>query len=238
MMVNKKSNYISASERIDAIVDEGQFQSLKYSFKSTDRLNFPNYAKKLAQEQAGDSTKEAVVSGIGRIGGFNCVLLVFDPTFFVGSVNTTVGDIIKLTIKQALQSDLPLVTITASAGARMQEGIFSLIEFSSILFEWAKLQAAKVPTINILTDPTLGGVSASFAFAADYQFAQTESTIGFAGKRVIQSASVDKNEQQPIQDSELLYQNGQFDGLLAPDEIRPTLIQLLSLHSQYEVQGG
>lgn len=226
------SKYMAAIDRINSIVDSDTFQPFDISIESQDHLNFPGYQEKLNQEQNQDVSKEAVIAGMGMIGGYSAVLLVFDPTFFIGSVNTTVGEIIKQTIKEALDKQLPLITFTASAGARMQEGIFSLFEFSSILFDWAKLEAANIPTINILTNPTLGGVSASFAFAADYQFAEVGATIGFAGKRVIQNASVDKNGEQPTQDSQLLYQNGQFDQLLETNQIKSTLIQILRLHSK------
>ena len=221
------NKYISAIDRIDSIVDPSSFNQLESQFKTQDNLNFPGYKDKLGQTE-----NEAVISGTATIGGYKCTLIVFDPTFFIGSVNTTVGEKIKSAIQHALQNKLPLITITASAGARMQEGIFSLFEFSSILFDWAKLEAANILTINILTNPTLGGVSASFAFAADYQYAEVGATIGFAGKRVIQNASVDKNGEQPTQDSQLLFNNGQFDDLLEPTAIKPTLIQLLSLHSE------
>jgi acetyl-CoA carboxylase carboxyl transferase subunit beta len=219
---------ISATGQIFNIVDEGQMSFFDFPINTYDRLEFPGYSEKISQIQNGAYNREALLSGVGQVGGINVVIMALDPEFMVGTVNTAVGEMIKSTIVEALDRRLPLVTITASAGARMQEGIFSLIEFSSILYLWDQLSMAKIPTINILGDPTFGGVSASFGFLADYVYAIKGAQIGFAGKRVI--SQIEDNDDTDFQTAEGLFNHGQVDGLLSVDNIRQKVIDIVKLH--------
>jgi acetyl-CoA carboxylase carboxyl transferase subunit beta len=221
---------ISARERIASIVDEGSFEEREGGLRSKDPLSFKDtkrYSDRLKAARAKSSMEEAVITGTARIGGYPVALAVFEFAFLGGSMASVVGEKLTRTIELALQKRVPLLIVSASGGARMQEGILSLMQMAKTSAALARLAAERVPYISLLTDPTTGGVTASFAMLGDLILAEPRALIGFAGPRVIAETI-----RQPLPDgfqrSEFLLEHGQLDLVVERRELRATLRRILA----------
>ncbi|MFD0898577.1 acetyl-CoA carboxylase carboxyltransferase subunit beta [Loigolactobacillus binensis] len=219
---------LSATRRIQQLSEK--FQPLP-ELTAAPPFAFPGYQKKLAQAQQQTGASEAFTAGTATLSDQAFVLGVMDSHFMMGTLNTIVGARLRQAITAAQQQQLPLVLVIASGGARMQEGILSLLQMNTVLAAYDALNAAGNFTLNILTDPTMGGVTASFAFAADAVIAEAGATIGFAGRRVIEETS---REPLPpdFQKAASLFEHGQLDAVVARPDLAATLTQLLRLHQR------
>ncbi len=234
---------ITPRERIAYITDEGSFRELDGELMSRDLLDFPGYDQKLRNARLSSREKDAVVCGTAAIGGYHCALFVMDPNFMMGSMGTIVGEKITRLFESALEAGLPVVGFTVSGGARMQEGILSLMQMAKTSAAVRRHSDSGLFYLTVLTDPTLGGVTASFAMDGDVIMAEPGATIGFAGPRVIEQ-TIRKKLPQGFQTAEFLLDHG-FVDLIAPRlEQKETIAGLLRLHqpgsmiSQYERAGG
>lgn len=220
---------LTAKQRIKQLTSADHFTSLPELNEKPAPFAFPGYQQKLAQAREKTGLSEALVAGKAQLNGNPFVLGVMDSHFMMGTLNVAVGARLRQAIETAKQLKLPLVLVIASGGARMQEGILSLLQMNTVLAAYDALNAAGLFTLNILTDPTMGGVSASFAFAADIVLAEAGATIGFAGKRVIEATS---HETLPadFQTADSLYQQGQLDAVVQRPDLAAVVSQLLRLH--------
>jgi acetyl-CoA carboxylase carboxyl transferase subunit beta len=221
---------ITVEERIGLVLDEGSFQEWDTELSPTDPLGFRDTQKyrdrlKTAQEQTG--RRDAMVSGVGAIEGRPVALCVFHYGFMGGSMGSVVGERIFRAAERAAGSRIPLIVITASGGARMQEGILSLMQMAKTAAALGRLQQAHVPYVSILTDPTYGGVTASVATLGDVILAEPKALIGFAGPRVIEQTI--KQQLPPgFQRAEFLLEHGMVDRIVERKKMKQTLATLLS----------
>lgn len=221
---------ITVEERIGLVLDEGSFQEWDAELSPTDPLGFRDTQKyrdrlKTAQDQTG--RRDAMVSGAGTIDGRSVALCVFHYGFMGGSMGSVVGERIFRAAERAAGSRTPLIVITASGGARMQEGILSLMQMAKTAAALGRLQQARVPYISILTDPTYGGVTASVATLGDVILAEPKALIGFAGPRVIEQTI--KQQLPPgFQRAEFLLEHGMVDRIVERKKMKQTLATLLA----------
>ena len=201
--------------------------------KSRDVLSFPGYDQKLRNAKLASREKEGVVCGAARIGGEPCALFVMDPNFMMGSMGTVVGEKIARLFEYAAQHSLPVVGYTVSGGARMQEGILSLMQMAKVSAALLRHSQAGNLYLTVLTDPTTGGVTASFAMDGDIILAEPGATIGFAGARVIEQ-TIRKKLPQGFQKAEFLLEHGFVDLIVPRGEQRETIARLLRLHRREE----
>jgi len=220
---------MSAKERICIICDENSFIEFNADMVSADPLNFPGYKEKLAAAQEKSGLNEAVVTGEAHIDGHEVVLAVMDPNFIMGSMGSVVGEKITLAIEKAIKTKKTLIIFTASGGARMQEGMLSLMQMAKTAAALAKLHEKGILYISVLTDPTTGGVTASFAFLGDIILAEPEALIGFAGPRVIEQ-TINQKLPQGFQRSEFMQQHGFIDMIVPRKELKIKIANILSLH--------
>ncbi len=220
-----------AYKRIEMIVDSGSFIEIEREAKSKDPIEFPGYKNKILDEQSKSKSKEGVVIGKATIKGVRTALAVMDSYFMMGSMGTVVGEKIVIITEFATLNQLPLIIFCASGGARMQEGIHSLLQMSRTTIALARHSEKKLLHINVLTHPTTGGVTASFAMQGDITIAEPNALIGFAGPRVIQQTT---SEELPegFQRAESLLENGILDRIVDRKDLRDTLADLLALHSK------
>ena len=216
--------------RLSLVLDHGSFRELDADLDPQDVLNFPGYGEKLAAAQNKTGLHEAAVTAVGRIGGVACVAAVLDSRFFMGSMSTAVGEKITRAIEYAASKKLPLVIFSASGGARMQEGIFSLMQMAKTSAAIERFSAKGGLYISVLTHPTTGGVTASFASLGDIMLAEPGALIGFAGPRVIEQ-TIGERLPEGFQRSEFQLEHGFVDKVVPRSELRATLIQLLQLHA-------
>ncbi len=221
---------VPARGRIEMIADDDSFKEISKSKTSSNPLNFPEYDQKLKQAKRSSGINEAIVCGTCRIGGYKCGLGVMDSYFMMGSMGQIVGGKITDLAEVCLKGNLPLIIFCASGGARMQEGVLSLLQMSRTTAAMNKLHDAGLLYVTVLTNPTTGGVTASFAMQADIILAEPKALIGFAGPRVIQQTVKDDLPEE-FQTSEYLLENGMIDRIVERKDMRNTLAQILSLHS-------
>jgi acetyl-CoA carboxylase carboxyl transferase subunit beta len=217
---------ISAQEYIDLLVDEGSWHELDAKLKSTDPLEFEHYAQRLAAAQRKAGPFEAVRAGYGRLDGMAINLAVMDFNFMGGSMGSVVGEKIARLTRRSAERRLPLVIVSASGGARMQEGVLSLMQMAKTSVEVARLRGMRVPFISVLTHPTTGGVSASFAMQGDVILAEPGAVIGFAGPRVIKQ-TIGQDLPEGFQTAEFLLEHGMVDAVVPRSDLRDTTAQLL-----------
>ncbi len=220
---------ISARERIALIADADSFTEINHSLTSTAQSTFPGYAKKLESEMQKSGENEGVVTGFCQIGGHPCALFVMDSLFFMGSMGTAVGEKITLLFEAALDQKLPVLGYTVSGGARIQEGILSLMQMAKTSAAVKRHSQAGLLYLTVLTDPTTGGVTASFAMEGDIILAEPGALIGFAGPRVIEQ-TIRQKLPEGFQRSEFLMQKGFVDSIVDRREQREAIGLLLSLH--------
>ena len=224
---------IGPRERIAYLTDEDSFSELDGSLMSKDVLGFPGYDQKLRNAKLASREKEGVVCGAAKIGGEPCALFVMDPNFMMGSMGTVVGEKIARLFEYAAGHGLPVVGYTVSGGARMQEGILSLMQMAKVSAALLRHSQAGLFYLTVLTDPTTGGVTASFAMDGDIIMAEPGATIGFAGARVIEQ-TIRKKLPQGFQKAEFLLEHGFVDLIVPRGEQRETISRLLRFHRKGE----
>ena len=222
---------IGAYYRLSTILDPGSFRELHPRLSAGDPLHFPGYQEKLDAAQRKTGLTEAVVTATGTIGGSRCVVGVLDSRFLMGSMSAAVGEKITLAIEFATKNKLPLILFAASGGARMQEGIFSLMQMAKTSAALARFSDKGLLYISVLTDPTTGGVTASFASLGDIILAEPGALIGFAGPRVIQQ-TIGETLPDGFQRAEYQEEHGFVDAVVPREKMRDTLSQLLRLHEK------
>ncbi len=222
---------IGADKRIASIVDEGSFEEHDASLAPVDPLKFTDkkpYKKRIEEAKAKTGRTSSVVSGSCTIGGKPAELVVFDFSFMGGSLGSVEGEKIVRAVNRAIEKECGVIIVSASGGARMQESTYSLLQMSKTSAALKRLSDKGLPYISVLTDPTMGGVSASFAMLGDIIMAEPGALIGFAGQRVIkQTVGVDLPE--GFQRSEFLLEHGLIDMIVDRGEMRQTLSDLLKL---------
>ena len=220
---------ISARKRIEYITDRDTFLELWNSIRSSDPLEFPGYSKKLETLRLQTGEEDAVVCGTAEIGGEKCALFVMEPSFMMGSMGSAVGEKITRLFEYAAERDLPAVGFTVSGGARMQEGLLSLMQMAKTSAAVKRHSDAGLLYLTVLTDPTMGGVTASFAMEGDIIIAEPGALIGFAGPRVIEQTTK-KTLPEGFQKAEFLLDHGFIDAIIPRTEQKKTISSLLSLH--------
>ena len=222
---------LSARRRIKQIADEGTFKEIGKDILTTDPLEFKGYMKKVEGLREKTKIDEAVKCGICEIEGEKAVLGVMDGNFLMGSMGEAVGERITLAIETAIKKKLPLIMFCVSGGARMQEGIVSLMQMAKTSSAIAKLNKEGLLYISVLTDPTTGGVTASFASLGDIILAEPKALIGFAGPRVIEQ-TIKQKLPEGFQRSEFLLEHGFIDKIVERKDMRETIANLIRLHNQ------
>lgn len=222
---------INARTRIKAICDKGSFQELEMNIQTENPLNFPGYANKIESARAASGQMEGVVCGTATIRRQPCAVFVMDPQFMMGSMGSVVGEKITRLFEYATEHDLPVVGFTASGGARMQEGILSLMQMAKTSGAVHFHSDKGGLYITVLTDPTTGGVTASFAMLGDIILSEPNALIGFAGRRVIEQTTK-KKLPEDFQRAEFLQDCGFVDAIVSRTELRATLERLLKQHSR------
>src|SRR6267378_5433923 len=227
-----KCNYhfrISARERLSAMFDDGRYQEVDTDIYSVDSLKFRDvkpYRDRLREYREKTGLNDAIINARGTIGGLQAMMSVMEYGFMGGSMGSAVGETVTRAIERALDERIPLVIISCSGGARMQEGALSLMQMAKISAALGKLHESRVPYISILTDPTTGGVTASYAMLGDLNIAEPKALIGFAGPRVIEQTIREKLPDE-FQRSEFLVEHGMLDFIVERREMRDVLIRCL-----------
>ena len=222
---------MSVGERIDLLLDPDSFEERDAGLEAVDRLGFHDdrpYAHRLEASQLKTGLRDAVVWGVGRIEGQRVAIGIFDFRFMGGSMGAVVGEKLARCFEAALEERIPAVVVSASGGARMQEGTLSLMQLAKTTAPLPRLDEAGVPFISVLTDPTTGGVLASFANLGDVVLAEPKALIGFAGARVA-SGTVGEELPEGFQTAEFLLEHGFVDAVVPRAELRTTLARLLRL---------
>jgi acetyl-CoA carboxylase carboxyl transferase beta subunit len=225
---------IGALSRVDQIADQGSFMEIDRDMKSKNPLEFPGYDEKINSLVEKTGINDAVVTGICKINGNPSVLAVMDSNFVMGSMGSVVGEKITRAIEAAIYKKLPIIIFTASGGARMQEGMLSLLQMAKTTSALSKLNQAGNLYVSVITDPTTGGVSASFAQVADIVLSEPDAIIGFAGRRVVEQTIKQKLPDE-FQKSEFALEKGFIDKIVKRDNLKETLSDILSLHKRTEV---
>ena len=221
---------ISARERIAVLADPGSFEERETGLVTTDPLTFKDtkrYRDRIRAAVQKTATDEAVVCGLARIGGQPTVLAAFEFGFLGGSMGSVVGEKLTRAIELAIDKHLPVVIVSASGGARMQEGILSLMQMAKTSAALERLATRRLPYISVLTDPTTGGVTASFAMLGDVILAEPRALIGFAGPRVV-AETIRQPLPEGFQRSEFLLSHGQLDMIVERRELKETIRRLLA----------
>lgn len=223
---------ISSRRRIQEIIDEGTFAEFDLNIDTINPLNLEGYEKKLDALREKTNLDEAVKCGTGKINDVDVIICVMDCNFLMGSMGSVVGEKITYSIERAIEQKLPLVIFSVSGGARMQEGIISLMQMAKTSAAISKFNKAGLLYISVLTDPTYGGVTASFAMLGDIILAEPGAMIGFAGPRVIEQ-TIGESLPEGFQTSEFLLEHGFIDKIVKREEMKDMISQIISFH-----QGG
>lgn len=230
---------ISSKEYIEYYFEPGSFKEFNSQIEPIDPLKFKDskkYSERLKEAQKKTGLKDAVVTGEAKIGPYRIVAAVMDFNFIGGSMGSVVGEKIARAIDRAREKKLPLIIVSASGGARMMEGALSLMQLAKTSAKLAQLEEAGIPFISVLTDPTTGGTTASFAMLGDIHVAEPGALIGFAGQRVIKQ-TIGQDLPEGFQTSEFLMQHGFVDVIVHRHEMKPTLERLLTLLSGYKTKA-
>ncbi len=220
---------LTAFERIEQILDSNSFVEWDHHLISENPLQFPDYMEKLEKDRKKSGLNEAVVTGKGTIEGNPTAIAVMDAKFRMGSMGSVVGEKISRALENARKENIPFIIFTASGGARMQEGVISLMQMTKTSIAIERFSRAGGLMISVMTHPTTGGVSASFASLGDYNFAEPGALIGFAGRRIIEQTIREKLPED-FQTAEFLLKHGQLDRVIHRHEMRETLAKLLDMH--------
>lgn len=231
-MVVPKSGYhfpLSAPERIKLLIDEGSFQEFDQNLSSLDPLEFKAaaaYPEKIEQNQKKTGLKDVVVSGVGKINGLEASIAVMDFRFLGASMGSVAGEKITRAIERGVEKKIPVIVVSASGGARMYEGILSLMQMAKTSAALAKLSQARLPYFSVLTNPTMAGVMASFASLGDVILAEPGALIGFAGPRIIKETTK-QNLPEGFQTSEFLLKHGLIDQIVERKNMKARLSLLI-----------
>lgn len=228
---------LTAHERIEGLLDEGSFSSMDDHLKSENPLGFPGYTEKIKQDSEKTGLNEAVLTGIGKLSGIEVSIAVMDSHFRMGSMGSVVGEKITRAIEAATERKLPFIIFTASGGARMQEGVLSLMQMAKTSVALKRHSNEGLLFVSVLTHPTTGGVSASFASVGDINIAEPKALIGFAGRRVIEQ-TVREKLPEDFQTAEFLLAHGQLDAVVHRAKMQETLSSIVRLHTKEAVQNG
>ena len=220
---------IDSAARIKYTVDKGSFTEFGKNLCSLDPLSFPNYEEKLKSSMKATNMNEAVVTGTAAIEESPCVIAVMDTRFIMASMGSVVGEKITRAFEYATEHNLPIIIFTASGGARMQEGIYSLMQMAKTSAAAKKHSDKGLLFVSVLTHPTTGGVTASFAYLGDIIIAEPQALIGFAGPRVIEQ-TINQKLPTGFQRSEFLLEHGMLDKIVSREMMRETLGNILRLH--------
>ena len=221
---------LSSRRRIAQIIDEGTFEELNADLHTTDPIKFEGYLQKIKSLEEKTKIKEAVRTGIGKINGISVAIGVMDANFMMGSMGEVVGEKITRLIETAIEKHLPVILFCASGGARMQEGMVSLMQMAKTSAALSKLNKAGLLYISIFTDPTTGGVTASFASLGDVILAEPGALIGFAGPRVIEQ-TINQKLPEGFQRAEFLLEHGFVDRIVERKDMKNELCKILKLHN-------
>jgi acetyl-CoA carboxylase carboxyl transferase subunit beta len=230
---------IGARERLALLFDEGKYEELDAEVTSIDPLEFVDskpYSTRIEQAQDSTGLPEAVINGRGTVGDHPVLCSAMDMSFIGGSMGSAVGEKVTRVIERAMREHSAVVIFSASGGARMQEGTLSLMQMAKISAALAALDEARLPFISVLTDPTTGGVTASFAMLGDVIIAEPKALIGFAGPRVIEQ-TIRQKLPKDFQRSEFLLDHGMIDDIVDRREIRNQVIKLLNFMMNPEIHG-
>jgi len=220
---------IDARTRLGQLFDEGEYETFSDGLRSTDPLKFVDlkpYSERLTKAQEETGLNDAVINAQGKLNGRPVIISAMEYSFIGGSMGAVVGEMITRAVEQALESKQPLIIISASGGARMMEGVLSLMQLAKISAALARLDEAKVPYISVLTDPTTGGVTASFAMLGDLNIAEPGALIGFAGPRVIEQ-TIRQKLPPGFQRSEFLLEHGMLDAVVHRKEMKAYIARAL-----------
>ncbi|AXV42155.1 acetyl-CoA carboxylase, carboxyltransferase subunit beta [Staphylococcus warneri] len=222
---------LSAYKRIEAISDEGTFNEFDKGMTSANPLDFPGYIEKIEKDQKKTDLNEAVVTGTAKLDGIEYGVAVMDARFRMGSMGSVVGEKICRIIDYCTEHRLPFILFSASGGARMQEGIISLMQMGKTSVSLKRHSDAGLLYISYITNPTTGGVSASFASVGDINLSEPKALIGFAGRRVIEQ-TINEKLPEDFQTAEFLLEHGQLDKVIHRKDMRTTLANILNLHQE------
>lgn len=220
---------LRAKERLQLLVDPGSFKEMNRHRKSKNPLSMPGYDKKLMANQRVTGQNEAVITGIGKIAGYTYAIAIMDSYFLMGSMGSLVGEKITQITELATKRKLPLIIFSASGGARMQEGVLSLVQMVKTSAAIGRHSQAGLLYLSYITHPTTGGVSASFAMLGDVTLSEPATLIGFAGQRVIEQ-TIGQKLPEGFQRAEFLQQHGFLDRVVHRRDMRATIAQLSKLH--------
>jgi acetyl-CoA carboxylase carboxyl transferase subunit beta len=225
---------ISSAARIRLLVDEGSFREFGRNLTSVDPLGFKDkekYTDRLRESRRKTQLPEAIVTGDSAVGGHQVVLAVMEFAFMGGSMGSVVGEKFARAVERAVEQGRPFISIATSGGARMQEGLLSLMQMAKTCAALTRLAEAGRPYLSILADPTTGGVTASFAMMGDLNIGEPKTLIGFAGPRVIKQ-TIGQDLPELFQRSEFLLDHGMLDLIVSRKQLRPTVIRLLDFFSR------
>ncbi len=217
------------AKRLELIIDEGSYEKFDLNIDTTNPLNIEDYPKKVKLLREKTGLPEAVSAGRGKINGEDVVICVMDSGFMMGSMGSVVGEKITYSIEKAIELRFPFIMFSVSGGARMQEGIMSLMQMAKTVSALTKLDEAGLLYISVLTDPTYGGVTASFASLGDIVIAEPKAMIGFAGPRVIEQ-TIGEELPEGFQTAEFLLEHGFIDKIVERRELKNTISKLIKLH--------
>lgn len=220
---------LSARNRVNLLIDEKTFEELDKDLVSMNILKFPEYEEKLERYTAKSREKDAVITGYGKLNDIDVMLCVMNSEFMMGSMGYIVGEKITRAIEHAIDNKLPVIIVCASGGARMQEGIISLMQMAKTSQALKKLSENGLPYISVLTDPTTGGITASFAMLGDVIMAEPNALIGFAGPRVIKQ-TIKQDLPEGFQKSEFLLEHGFLDLIVSRKDMKNKIHQILRMH--------
>ena len=217
------------AKRLELIIDDGTYEKFDLNIDTTNPLNIEDYPRKVKALREKTGLPEAVSAGKGKINGEDVVICVMDSGFMMGSMGTVVGEKITYSIEKAIELKLPFIMFSVSGGARMQEGIMSLMQMAKTVSALTKLDEAGLLYISVLTDPTYGGVTASFASLGDIVIAEPKAMIGFAGPRVIEQ-TIGEALPEGFQTAEFLLEHGFIDKIVERRDLKDTISKLIKLH--------
>lgn len=224
---------IDARARLALLLDDGKYQVFDSNFSSTDPLKFTDlkpYSARLKKTQADTGLKDAILNAEGLLNGRPVIVSCMEYGFIGGSMGAAVGEAIARAVERALEKRIPLIVVSASGGARMMEGVISLMQMAKISAALARLDDARIPYISVLTDPTTGGVTASYAMLGDLNIAEPDALIGFAGPRVIEQTIRQKLPQE-FQRSEFLLKKGMLDAVVSRKDLKAYIARALAFMS-------
>lgn len=226
-----RKKYLSANERLEMLIDKDSFVEYDSDMTSFDILNFTNYKEKLKKAKENTKLNEAVIYGEAKINNTKVVIFVMDGNFMMGTMGKVVGEKIKRAFELAIEKEVPVVGVTVSGGARMQEGIFSLLQMTKTAASVKRHSDKGLLYVAVITNPTLGGVSASFASVADIIIAEEKAVFGFSGRRIIEDTTKERLSED-FQTAEYIMDHGMIDIVAPRDKIKDYLCKILSLHER------